>query len=81
MVWYVSYFFSKFLSTIHANFTSFVIGSLNNLISLDKINRTYIDLVTKVSCSNVPFDFRPISLCNVIIKIITKFIVNRLKVI
>jgi hypothetical protein len=47
---------------------------LNNHGSLKYINHTYISLIPKVKS-----DFRPISLCNVILKIITKTLANRIK--
>ncbi|MCI15088.1 ribonuclease H protein, partial [Trifolium medium] len=44
-------------------------------------NETYICLIPKKNNPTQPSDFRPISLCNVILKIITKTIANRIKVI
>jgi hypothetical protein len=45
----------------------------------DHANDTHIALIPKNLLSQVPADFRPISLCHVIFKIITKCIANRLK--
>jgi hypothetical protein len=42
-------------------------------------NQTHICLIPKKNNPNHPSDFRPISLCNVIQKIITKTIANRIK--
>jgi hypothetical protein len=45
------------------------------------LNETHICLIPKINNPSHPSDFRPISLCNVSLKIITKTIANRLKAI
>lgn len=45
------------------------------------LNHTFIALIPKVKCSHYPSEFRPISLCNVALKIISKTIANRLKLV
>ena len=54
--------------------TFFHSGSL-----LKSLNQTYLTLIPKVNFPEVLSQFRPISLCNVIYKIISKLMVNRLK--
>ena len=44
-----------------------------------EINQTFLVVIPKVAKSESLFQFRPISLCNVNFKILTKVIVNRLK--
>eukprot|EP00253_Pinus_taeda_P010390 PITA_10390 len=46
---------------------------------LKSINSTFIALIPKVEEANTPEKFRPIALCNVIYKIISKVIANKLK--
>ena len=43
------------------------------------LNETYICLIPKVKCPQKISEFRPISLCNVICKIISMVLANRLK--
>jgi len=46
---------------------------------LPSLNSTFIALVPKGEEANTPDKFRPISLCNVIYKLISKLVANRLK--
>jgi len=46
---------------------------------LKSLNSTFIALIPEVEEANTPEKFRPIALCNVIYKIISKVIANRLK--
>eukprot|EP00253_Pinus_taeda_P021470 PITA_21470 len=48
---------------------------------LKSLNSTFLALIPKFEDAKTPDKFRPIALCNVIYKIISKFIANRLKTI
>ena len=58
-----------------------ILNVLNSNMSMTEINKTNITLVPKVKNPTKMTDFRPISLCNVIYKFISKVLTNRLKVI
>jgi len=45
------------------------------------LNATFLALIPKNGCSDEPQGFRPISLCNVVYKILATIMVNRLKLI
>jgi len=46
---------------------------------LKSLNSTFLALISKEEEANTPLKFRPISLCNVLYKIISKVIANKLK--
>lgn len=52
---------------------------LNNNADISSLNHTLIVLIPKVKSPETPKDFKPISLCNVICRVISKAIANRLK--
>ena len=58
-----------------------ILFSLNNVVIDKKLSSTFIALIPKVKNLISITDFRPISLCNVIYKIISKVLANRLKII
>ena len=56
-----------------------VLKVLNSSVVLESINYTFIALIPKVKQPRKVFDFCPISLCNVVYKLFSKVLVNRLK--
>ena len=61
--------------------TDAVLDYLHSANMVPDINYTHIVLIPKVKKSEKMVGFRPISLCNVIFKIISKVLTNRLKLI
>ena len=56
-----------------------MLDCLNNCKIPKEINCTNITLIPKVKSLELITDFRPISLCNVVYKIVSKVLANRLR--
>jgi ribonuclease HI len=72
-------FFQKFWHIVGRDVQNLVLEILNNNRSPEDINNTFIALIPKIKNPVTPKDYRPISLCNVVMKIVTKVIANRIK--
>lgn len=72
-------FYHKYWHLIGDEVTKAVLTCLNTGKILQATNHTYITLIPKVQNPKAVVDFRPISLCNVIYKLISKVLANRLK--
>ncbi|ONI21697.1 hypothetical protein PRUPE_2G081900 [Prunus persica] len=57
----------------------FYLSILNRRGSVQKINHTLLTLIPKTECPTQVAEYRPISLCAVLYKIISKTLVNRMK--
>ena len=65
-------FYQTYWSDVGMDVHQAVLSYLNSSAILKSINHTFITLIPKVNNSEKVFDFRPISLCNVIYKIVSK---------
>lgn len=72
-------FYQSFWDSIGSDVTNAVLSCLNSGKIPQSINHTYITLIPKVQTPTNVTEFRPISLCNVIYKLISKVLANRLK--
>ena len=71
--------YQKYWHIVGNDVTAAVLDFLNSGTMLPEINYTHIVLIPKVKSPEKMSDFRPISLCNVIYKIISKVLANKLK--
>ena len=74
-------FYQTFWDSIGTDVSSAVLSCLNSGSILKSINHTYITLIPKNQNPTKVTDFRPISLCNVIYKILSKILTIKLKTI
>src|SRR3954471_3364785 len=74
-----AHFFQKYWHLCGEEVTKIVIRVLKGEDSPEEINRTFIVIIPKVHNPTLLSQFRPISLCNVIFKIASKVLANRLK--
>ncbi|XP_074277192.1 uncharacterized protein LOC141600836 [Silene latifolia] len=72
-------FFKNCWSTISSDLIPFILNIFDTLSIPSAINATTISLIPKVLSPSSIKQFRPISLCNTVYKVVTKIIVNRLK--
>jgi hypothetical protein len=78
---YPTHFFQKHWDICGGEVTSIIQRVLNGEENLSSINKTWIVLIPKVPNPKELANFSPISLCNVLYKIASKVIANRLKVV
>ena len=72
-------FFQEFWEIIKFNLLEVVQESHQNKQILKSLNATFLALIPKIGRANSLDQFRPIALCNVTYKIITKLIAKRIK--
>jgi hypothetical protein len=74
-------FFKRFWNMLGEELTDEVLHAVNNAIIPEGWNDTTIIMIPKVDNPDKVAQFCPISLCNVVYKVISKLLPNRLKVI
>ncbi|XLR24789.1 hypothetical protein S83_052689 [Arachis hypogaea] len=72
-------FYQRMWKIVGRDVTEQVLNVLNNTADPTLLNTTHICMIPKIKNPTHTKDFRPISLCNVIFKLVTKTIANRLK--
>ena len=72
-------FYQKYWHVVGRAVVDKVLEILNFGGDIARFNQTHIVLIPKKKKCETPADFRPISLCNVIYKIVVKVLANRLK--
>ena len=74
-------FYKSFWHIVGGDVTNAVLTALNSGFVPKSLNHTLIALIPKIKDPKKVSDFRPISLCNVVYKLIAQVLVNRLKMI
>lgn len=74
-----AFFLEKYWNLAGSSMCEMVLGVLHGQHRPEGVNNTFITLVPKVDHPQLVSHFRLISLCNVVYKLITKCIVQRLK--
>ena len=72
-------FYQKFWSTVRIDIINMIKAFFHSGFMLKSLNHTFITLIPKVPNLEKVTQFRPIALCNVTYKIISKILVNRFK--
>ena len=72
-------FFQTYWSVVGDDVSFVVLNCLNNCSMPVEINHTFITFIPKVKSPKRISEFRPISLCNVIYKLVSKVLANRLQ--
>lgn len=72
-------FFQKFWDVVGGDVVNYVKQWWRGFVNLEEVNKTCVVLISKCSDPKNMGEFRPISLCNVLYKIISKVLANKLK--
>ena len=72
-------FFQHYWDKIGGDVVKAVLTWLNSNTICPSFNHTYITLIPKVKCPQKVTEFHPIALCNILCKLVSKVLANRLK--
>lgn len=76
---YIQFFFQKYWNNTNEQLSSLVLDAFSSLSIPLHINQTYLCLIPKMKNADSSIhQYRPISLCNTVYKLITKIIANRI---
>ena len=71
--------YQKYWSTVRIDIINMVKAFFHSSFMLKTLNHTFITLIPKIPKPEKVTQFRPIAICNVTYKIISKILVNKLK--
>ena len=74
-----AFFFQEFWNMVKFDVINTVQAFFHSSSLFKPLNHTFINLVPKIAYPNEVTHFRPISLCNVVYKVMSELLVNRLK--
>lgn len=74
-------FYLKHWKSIKKRVSTICLHIINEVSNITHLNHIYIALILKIAKPRKVIEFRSISLCNVIYRIITKAVANKLKII
>ena len=72
-------FFQHYWQAVRDDVTEAVLSCLSTGVIPSSINRTFITLIPKVKSPLKVSEFRPIPLCNIIYKLVSKVVANKMK--
>ena len=72
-------FFQNYWELVKGDITNTILSFLNSGSLPSPINHTFVTLIPKIKNPERVIEFRPISLCNVLYKIFSEVLENRLK--
>ena len=72
-------FYQKYWHIVGDQVLSLVLGVLNGDVPLQGVNETFISLIPKTKSPEHILEYRPISLCNIVYKLVSKALANSLK--